>query len=139
MRFSPNYGSIMDPLLLVFQRAAITLCFFYRTFCSIMSVQRSCMTKVLRAKRSLFPVLKRRAGVCYVCFSRVEVISPFSRSLLGAEVEGAWRRHVMQIMDDSCCQHAVHSFYLFSRLYKEVRRSCANLTREACQYLTTEV
>ena len=59
--------------------------------------------------------------------------------LIGGEVEEAWRGHVMLIMDDSCCQHAVHSFYLFSRLYKEVRRACANLTREACQYLTTEV
>ncbi|XP_033646304.1 protein furry homolog-like isoform X1 [Asterias rubens] len=51
------------------------------------------------------------------------------------EVEEAWRVHVDNVMRDQSGWCAVHTFHVFTQLYKVMQQRFCNLTREACNYL----
>ena len=51
------------------------------------------------------------------------------------EVEEVWRVHVDNVVRDLSGRWAVHSFHVFTQLYKVMQQRFCNLTREACNYL----
>ena len=51
------------------------------------------------------------------------------------QVEQAWTRHVYQLDHDRSAEVAVHTFFIFRRLYAAICQQLCSLTQEACNYI----
>ena len=51
------------------------------------------------------------------------------------QIEEAWHNHVSALSRDKSPMVAVHSYFLFDRLFSTLRLQFSNLTREACNYI----
>ena len=54
-----------------------------------------------------------------------------------SQVVGVWKRHVASLSSDRPETQAVHTHFLFTRLFPVLRQQFTVLTREACNYLGT--
>lgn len=61
-----------------------------------------------------------------------QVVSEFDPP---CQVEQAWRRHVHQLDHHRSAEVAVHTFFLFGRLYTAICQHLCSLTQEACNYV----
>ena len=71
--------------------------------------------------------------VSYCKFRKMrQVVSEFDPP---CQVEQAWRRHVHQLDHHRSAEVAVHTFFLFGRLYTAICQQLCSLTQEACNYV----
>ena len=49
-----------------------------------------------------------------------------------------WQAHVIKLSQEMQPRVAIHTYFLFGRLFHMVRGQLCNLTREACNYLEEE-
>ena len=59
----------------------------------------------------------------------------FAPHLSPLQIEEVWQDHVTNLGRHKTCEVAVHTFFIFGRLFAVLRQQFCNLTREACNYL----
>ncbi|KAL3879804.1 hypothetical protein ACJMK2_032086 [Sinanodonta woodiana] len=64
-----------------------------------------------------------------------QLYSAYLCTIQSDEIEDAWKQHVMDVMSESSAATAVRISYIFPRLYRELRRRLATITKEAGYYI----